>query len=146
MLSAVTDPFVTVAVILGTAAPALVGFSIVTVGGLVSLYPEPPSRRDTDLIPLISVETEAPEPFSEFIVTFGGYSNLYSLPLTLAVTAVMLPESFTREYPTASVPKDGIGASIENTVKVLPLRGASSKMKRSLSVKKSTFGTKRRLS
>ena len=74
--SPLTAPSVTVALIVAVVEPGFVGACTVTKGGFVSLYPYPPSRRETLLIPLTNAVADAPEPVSEFIETFGGYSNL----------------------------------------------------------------------
>ena len=74
--SPLTAPFVTVAFIFAVVEPGFVGAWTSTRGGFVSLYPYPPSRRETLLIPLTNAVAAAPDPFSDLIETFGGYSNL----------------------------------------------------------------------
>ena len=73
---ALTAPFVTVAFIFAVVEPGFVGACTVTMGGFVSLYPYPPSRRDTLLVPLTNAVAAAPVPvviLSCPIETFGGY-------------------------------------------------------------------------
>ena len=78
--NAVTLPLVTVALISAASDPSLFGASTSTIGGLVSLYPDPPSRSKIFLIPLTNAAVAAPKPFSELIEILGGYSNLYPVP------------------------------------------------------------------
>jgi len=74
----VTLPFTTFALITATEDPGLVGSSILTVGGLVSLYPLPLLSRVTFLIPLIRGVADPPlPPPLGLIETLGGYSNRY---------------------------------------------------------------------
>ena len=60
-----TEPFVTVALIVGAMESTLVGASTTTVGGFVSLYPLPPLRRSTLLMPFTRAVADAPEPVSD---------------------------------------------------------------------------------
>ena len=139
-------PFVTTAVILAFLDPVLVGFWIITSGGLVSLYPLPPSSKLTLLIPFTSAVAAAPEPIGLLIETLGGYLYWYPDPVWFILIDVRVPALLIRAYPTAPLPKSGIGASIEYKESILPFKGASLKMNTSPSTKKSTFGSRSLLS